>query len=255
MPLGVGDEGVFVFTPAVQYDIQLSPQWAAQGKITANYASGNLGTATGAGDFFATAIYSLTEKRSWMTSFTAGAKVPLNEGNLKKNGQSLPMQYQSSLGTFDLIAGVSISNKRWQFSVGWQQPLSGPNGNQFISTDWKDEQAQKYPSTNRFNRKADALLRTAYTISMKNIFTITPGLLGIYHLAEDSYVDSENGNKSTQIEGSKGLTLNATVSCHWSVNNRLSIGVIAGKPLIARDIRPDGLTRSFAVSPEFRWSF
>ena len=52
LPLGVGDESVFVFTPGLQYDNQFNKNWALQAKLTANTASGNLGSATGLGDLF-----------------------------------------------------------------------------------------------------------------------------------------------------------------------------------------------------------
>lgn len=81
---GVGDENVFVSTPSVQYDNQLSKQWAIQAKFTANYASGNLANVFGLGDLFVSGNYSTTNKQQWQTSYLVACKFPLNEGNLKK---------------------------------------------------------------------------------------------------------------------------------------------------------------------------
>jgi hypothetical protein len=255
LPLGIGDERVFVFTPAIQYDNQFSERWGMQAKITANYAEGNLGSAFGPGDVFLSCTYRMKPKAKWRTSFTAGLKVPMNSGNLKADGRSLPMQYQSSLGTIDLISGVSISDNSWTFSTGWQQPISGTNGNNFLPAVWHDTpEAGKYPPSNDFNRKGDVLLRAAYAITLKR-FLFTPGLLAIYHLGEDTYIDTSVSNNPITIAGSQGLTLNATLAGSWTLSDRLVIGFSAGTPIIFRDVRPDGLTRKIVFAPEIHWNF
>lgn len=255
LPIGIGDEDVLVFTPGIQYDNQLSKQWAIQVKVTANYADGDLGTTLALGDVFMAGVYSFQQKKKWTTSITLGTKLPFNQSNLKEDGKSLPMQYQSSLGTIDLITGLSITNNTWQFSAGWQQPLSGINRNNFLPAYWGTSQADQYPASNDFNRKGDVLLRLAYTLRIKSKFSFTPGLLGIYHLDEDTYIDTNVSNNAVPIKGSKGLTLNATISGYWAISNRITLGFVAGSPLVARDVRPDGLTRSIVISPELQWNF
>lgn len=255
-PLGIGDESVFIFTPAIQYDNQFSERWAIQVKITTNYADGNLGSALGPGDFFLSGIYTIKGKGNWVTSITLGTKLPTNSGNLKSGGRSLPMQYQSSLGTIDVISGISIGNNSWQFAMGWQQPVSGANGNNFLHEDWQDiPGAEKYPPSNDFNRRGDVLIRTTYSITLKRKFSLTPGLLAIYHLDDDTYVDRNISNEFIQISGSQGLTLNATLASSWMLSDKLVLGFSAGTPLIFRDVRPDGLTRKIVFAPELRWNF
>jgi hypothetical protein len=252
-PLGVGDGAVFVFTPALQYERQLNKHWLMQSKITANYAQGSLDNIAGPGDLFLSGTYVFTTKRSWVSTLMVGTKLPMNSGNLKKNERSLPMQYQSSLGTVDFIAGVQISNKHFQFAAGWQQPLSSTNGNQFLPAEWSEPDAQLFPPTNNFKRRADALLRGSYTHTFSDFLELSGGLLGIYHLDEDQFTDENN--KSQVIEGSDGLTLNITLRGKWSVNKNLELGFMAGVPLVVRSLRPDGLTRSFVFAPEISWKF
>lgn len=254
LPGGIGDENVFVFTPGLQYENQLSRHWAVQVKLTANYATGNLGTASGPGDIFLSGTYLFKERKQWVTSVMLGTKLPLHSGNLKKDGKSLPMQYQSSLGTIDLISGFSVQNKYWQFSGGWQQPLSGINRNNFLPQYWNTNEADKYPPSNDFNRKGDVLLRAAYTFHVHKKFTLTSGMLGIYHLSNDTYINANISNNPIAINGSRGTTLNATLAASWNVYDQVAIGFSAGTPLIYRDVRPDGLTRSIVVATEIRWS-
>jgi len=254
LPVGVGDEGVFVFTPAIQYENQLSGRWAAQVKLTANYANGNLGNALGLGDLLLSGTRSFRREEKWTSSVTFGTKVPLNLGNLKEDGKSLPMQYQSSLGTIDFIAGFSLSNASWQFSTGWQQPVSGINRNNFLPVYWNSTEADKYPPSNDFNRKGDVLLRAAYMSNIKRSLSINFGLLAIYHIAEDTYIDASVSNNPIAIKGSQGLTLNATAAGFWKISNRINMGFSVGVPFVVRDVRPDGLTRSFVFAPEIRWN-
>lgn len=251
MPAGLGDDDVFVFAPALEYGLQ-SKSWLFSGKLTGNFASGNLGDAAGAGDIFLSASYSLPAKRKWISSITIGAKIPLNSSDLEAKGLSLPMQYQSSLGTFDAILGLSLRNDRWNFAAGWQQPLTKTNGNGFLPELWANEVADIYAPSNDFKRKGDVLLRGAYRFLRQPLWNLEAGLLGIYHLGEDSYREN---NQRRAIEGSEGLTLNVTLAVERFINKRWSVGITAGAPLVVRDIRPDGLTRSFVVTPQISYRF
>jgi hypothetical protein len=254
LPIGLGDEDVFVFAPGLEYTHTLR-NWQWQGRITGNYATGNLGSASGAGDIFLSATYSLPTATNLKPAFTLGAKLPLNQSNLKEDGRSLPMQYQSSLGTVDLIAGVSFTWNRWKWAAGWQEPLTGRNRNNFLPVYWNDGKAAAYPPGNDFNRKGDVLLRTNYILVKKQTITLEGGLLGIYHLGEDTYINANESANPIPITGSKGLTLNLTAAADVQLNQKWSLGITAGVPLVVRDIRPDGLTRSFVLAPQLIYHF
>jgi hypothetical protein len=254
IPIGRGDESVVVLTPSIQYDNLISDEFTVQVKVTGNYAAGSLGKASGPGDIYLSGIYSFNNKKI-KTSVTIGTKLPLNSGNLQSQGRSFPMQYQSSLGTVDMIAGLSAVYRSWQFSVGLQQPVSGTNGNNFLPVHWEGEEAGRYPPSNNFNRKADILLRTAHNFFVGERFSLNAGLLGIYHLGEDTYTDTSVDDHPVSIKGSEGVTVNMTLAVYWEMSDRLKLGFTTGVPLVVREVRPDGLTRSFVVAPELRWSF
>lgn len=254
---GIGDENVFVFTPAIQYDRRIAERFALQAKLTANYASGNLGTVSGPGDLYATGVYSseVHKEGQFSASVTAGLKIPLNRSTLSVEGRDLPMQYQSSLGTTDFIGGLSIANRKWQFSLGWQQPLSGSNENDFVPELWSGPEAAKYPRSRMLKRKGDVLLRTVYTLTNGSRVAANAGVLAIYHLGNDSYKSSTSDMNFITLRGSEGLTLNITGALSWKINEAWSLGFTAGFPVVVRDIRPDGLTRSFVFSPEVKVRF
>jgi hypothetical protein len=89
----------------------------------------------------------------------------------------------------------------------------------------------------------------------KNKFNLKTSLLGIYHLSKDTYIDGNISNKPIKIEGSDGITLNGTLAAAYPLSPKFSISLSAGVPFIVRDIRPDGLTRSFSFSPEIIYHF
>jgi hypothetical protein len=252
---GIGDEGVYVLTPAIQYDRKINNRWAIQAKLTGNYATGNLGSATGVGDIFLSSTFTPKTNNKWKQHILLAAKIPLNSGNLKEGTVSLPMQYQSSLGTVDVIAGYSLTNEKWLFAAAWQQPVSGRNGNNFLPVYFNNAAALKYSPSNDFNRKADLLLRANYNFSTNQKFKFTAGLLGIYHTGNDTYIDGNTSSKPIEIVGSSGVTLNITAAGWYKFSNKFSLGLSAGAPAVVRDVRPDGLTRAFTIAPEFIFNF
>lgn len=259
LPVGLGDEDVIIFAPAIQYDHSFNRHWSFQTKLTANYADGNLGNIAAIGDLYLSGTYIFPSKEKWNWSATFGIKLPLNQSNLKAEGLSLPMQYQSSLGTVDLISGLSAFNTNWQFSAGWQQPVSGTNGNNFLPIYWasgnKAVEAAAYIPSNDFNRRGDVLLRGLYRKKLNGKFSFNTGVLAIYHLGKDTYIDGNISSRPIEIKGSDGLTLNASAAAWLKLNKKTTIGLTAAIPLVVRDLRPDGLTRSFVFSPEISWNF
>jgi hypothetical protein len=255
-PVGQGDENVFVWTPGLQYDYFSPKGLNFQAKITGNYANGNLGSAFGAGDIYVSASRIKKMNDQWNVTPTLGFKIPLSQSNSSEMGMPLPMQYQSSLGTFDVIAGLTFSDKHWQFSAGYQQPLSGANKNGFLPEFWNGKpESLNYPPSFQLDRKGDLLLRASRGFGTSKGFSFNTGLLAIYHLGEDSYTNPFEGNRVQPIDGSAGLTLNLTGAAYWQAGKRTRVGLQAGVPLVVRDVRPDGLTRSWVLAPEISWSF
>ena len=58
-----------------------------------------------------------------------------------------------------------------------------------------------------------------------------------------------------EIEGSSGLTLNATVQAEIKSGQHNKLNLSLGFPLLVRKVRPDGLTRSFVMGVEYLIGF
>lgn len=190
------------------------------------------------------AILSTNYKVNSTTKATLGFKIPFTDGNLKENGVALPMDFQPSLGTFDLIIGASKKIKKLGFVLAYQQPLT-QNKNQYFAP-----QGSRFSSTNQFKRASDILLRAYYTFNLNDKLTFSPSFLPIYHVSEDKYTDLTNIER--RISGSDGLTLNANLFFNYRLNKSQSLEFSLGGPLAVREVRPDGLTRGFVANLEYK---
>ncbi len=246
---GSADYSISAFGNYLEYKRSLNDKFGIDIKLTSLGQNGNDISTYGLSDIYLNTNYKINEK----ASLTLGAKIPLSDGNKKENNISLPMDYQSSLGTFDLIAGVGFKIGNIQFVSALQQPLS-QNNNQFVAENYPvNSELREFQTTNNFKRSGDVLLRASYPIKVGDKFSITPSLLPIYHLSNDKYTDAFGLEK--EIDGSQGLTLNGNAYFDYEINQKSALQLNLGVPFIIRDTRPDGLTRSFVVNLEYRIRF
>ena len=163
------------------------------------------------------------------------------------------MPYQTSLGTNDIILGTSLQYRKWILGFGFQGVLSNKNENRYLHSLWvNNSDGQKYFESNFLDRGNDALLRIEKSLNIKKL-SFSTGLLAIYHLQNSSIID-DSGNRS-EVENSKGLTLNITGNGQYNFSYRSGFNLTFGFPIIVREARPDGLTRLFVVSSSFIYQF
>jgi len=173
------------------------------------------------------------------------------------------MPYQSGLGTLHLLLGAQYRYKRWSAELAYQHVLSQGNENLFYHEAWDgDEDAIKYFESLYLERANDAVVRLQYALPIGRL-SIQPGVLAIYHLGLDSRLEMD-GTRSLwdveplirrDVEGSDGLTLNLTVDARYRLSNRWALELAYGSPMITREVRPDGLTRSLILNMGVRYAF
>ena len=248
---GAGEADVTYFSPYITYTRTVNERLSLSSKITYSVASGSFGKRGALGDGYLIGNYNWKKKTETQWSTLLGFKIPFNSSNQKINGFSLPLDYQSSLGTFDLIVGANLNYKKWDFNAGIQIPVFNNNKNSYFK-DFSD--TNDFPSTNLFERKSDALFRTTYTIQTTNKkFTFKPNVLFIYHLGKDNF-ENTFGKRETII-GSDGLTINGNLISAYRINSKNSLELSLATPFVVRDIRPDGLTREFTAGLIYKISF
>ena len=197
----------------------------------------------GIGDIDFKFHYILPIESSNKWSITMGFKLPTGSPNSNYNDFSLPMEYQTGLGTWDILLGAGWSSKYFIFSMGYQQPLSiNRYSNYFIKND-KSNSVETY----NLKRKGDVSIQGLAKYNPFKKFNTTAGLVAIYHLGEDER-NNFITNKTETIKGSDGLTLNIKIVLGYDVTDKLKINYGFASPIIYRDIQPDGLKRFFVQS-------
>ena len=232
---GKGERSISYYTPYVQYTRSITERTSVTGKLVLSAISGELARTTGPGDLFLSVNHAIDVKRKWQKSFVAGLKIPFDKADIVKDGIHLPMPYQTSLGTTDLILGVNVVRKSFGATLALQQPLASSNGNKFLPEDYTSHALTgRYLPTNRFGRKGDVLLRLD-NIVLSEKWKLRPGLLSIYHLGNDSYADANDVRR--EIKLSDGLTLNANVFLNYRVNMTGEFELSLGTPFSVRTNR------------------
>lgn len=248
---GAGEADVKYFSPYISYTKRFNDQYSFTSKVTFSTANGSFGTRSQFGDAFLIGNYTFKEKSNKQWSTLLGFKFPFTASNLKINGYSLPLDYQSSLGTIDLFLGTNLNYKKWDFNGAVQIPIVNLNKNSYFK---EFGGTDDFPSTNLFERKPDALIRATYSIKTINAkFIFKPNILFIYHLGEDSFENTQGIREN--ILGSDGLTINGNLITSYNLTKQSSLELSLATPFVVRDIRPDGLTRSFVAGILYQYSF
>lgn len=233
----------------------MNPSLAFQLKIPFQLATGELGNVTALGDIVLGSTYTKKIKTiQWKT----GISFRLPTGTFSQTGggsstMSLPMVYQSSLGTFDVILNSTLLWNGWTLGLGYQQVLVHNNSNNFLPNLWNGQaEGSFYEASNQLKRGNDFLARLEYRIGKRKIQPIL-GTLFLYRLKGDSYLNVLH--QRVTPEGSKGTTLNILAGLSYTATSHWVIEGIYAQPLINRTVGADGLLRSKVVSIQitYRW--
>jgi hypothetical protein len=256
---GRAEQKTSVWVTQLEYSGQLSEKGQLQVLVPYSVISGNLGNISGLSDLTLAGSYRLLNFGLMDISGTAGAKIPFNAANRKSaDGLPLPMVYQTSLGTYDLILGLSAAAKKWIFALGYQHPF-GSNKNEYY--DHADVCRRisiactvpgPYGSSRHYKRGSDLLIRYERIIAASRIDYIL-GLLPIFRLRNDE-IQHLDGSYIV-IKDSKGLTLNVTGMIKYRLKEHGALKLFAGAPVITRKVKTDGLQRSFLISLGYEYNF
>jgi len=232
--IGLGEKNALNLETEIETKLRLTESTHLNFKIPYTFIVGDLENTNNLGDIDVSISQRiLSEKEKF--SIVAAMVVPSGNANIKKNGVALPMAYQTGQGTWDAIAGFSYYNEDWHLAIGYQKALTHSK-NTFLHENWNNDKILEYQESNLLKRGDDVLLRVERIVASNWVF----GLLPIYRLVKDEF---KKNNRYIEIKGSDGLTLNANMSYR-----KESFKVLVAAPIMAKEIRADGLTRSFVIS-------
>lgn len=237
--------GNIIYSTTLDLNVGINRRNSLQVKLPYTFVTGNDGWDTqGIGDISLSYTYLLVDRRDYQINATLGAKIPTNNSNKLFRGRPLPMYYQTSLGTYDLVMGLAFINREWLLAFGYQQPFNN-NGNQFTVNAWDDTpgeaRAQLYHNSSNLNRRADVMLRLERNFRFSR-FNFNVGLLSIYRFRPD-LVTLPGTDQEIEEQDSEGLALSLLFGATYRFSTRHQIKALFGDRLIEREINPDGLSR------------
>ena len=248
----------------------ISDRTGFQIKIPYQSTSGSMGKAAGLGDLSLSVTHNLHRFKKFELNGTIGIKIPTNNSDIVSQGRQqplsvglvLPMYYQISLGSWDIVAGASLINENWLIAVGYQNALSA-NNNTFKQEEWtppaypSETYSQNYDEATKLKRGSDVMLRIERNFRFAR-YNFNIGLLSIYRITKDQIIiedDVTQVQAYEKLEGTTGAALTGLFGFGYNLNVNNSLKFTYGKKLTDREVNPDGLTREDVMIVAYLFRF
>lgn len=245
-----------IYVATADLNFSLNSKTSFQLKLPYQGVTGRLANTSGMGDISLCLTRNIFKGENFDVNLSVGGKLPTNNSDKDANGYPLPMYYQTSLGSFDFITGISLINRNWLFATGIQHAFN-KNDNQFLWTAWEGgpediAYVQKYSNSKELKRGTDIMLRAERNFRFSQ-WNFTLGLLPIYRINHDEITSGDG--KRIKPDGTTGLALSAIVTTGYSFDVRSGVRLLIGHKLVQRDENPDGLTRELVTSLSYYYRF
>lgn len=247
-------------------NVGIGERMMVQVKLPYQKTYGVMADIGGISDISLSATYNVFYRENVQVNVTVGAKIPTHQGDFTtvKEGieLALPMYYQSSLGTYDVVAGASLSTRGWMFAIGYQQALN-KNKSEFKWGPWfavanqigiDSADINKYPSSPDLYRGKDIMLRIEKNFRFSK-FAISTGLLPIFRLNKDVRTNPLTGEPGQEVAESDGLALSYLIGGSYFFSPKVSLNIMNGFRITKREFNPDGLSREFVNTVGLMYRF
>ena len=245
-----------IFVATADLNFSLNSKTSFQVKLPYQAVTGRLANTSGVGDISLCFTRNVFKGENFDVNLSIGTKLPTNKSDKDENGYPLPMYYQTSLGSYDFITGISIISRNWLFATGLQHPFNR-NDNQFLWTAWQAgpediAYVQRYSNSKELKRGTDVMLRVERNFRFSQ-WNFTLGLLPIYRVSHDEITDGTG--QRIKPDGTTGLALSGIFTTGYSFNVRSGAKLLIGHKIVQRDENPDGLTRELVTSLSYYYRF
>lgn len=227
---GSSDSSLTYSTYQLSADINLFTGTKIWGSLPLVMTDGPLGGVSGIGDLILVVNQKLFEIGGAGAYIDFGTRLATGTQNA---GDSLPLKYQTGLGSNDLMFGVSVVSDNINVGIGYQ--LNGGRAANELT---------------RLKRGDDFIVRGGYMHRGESL-DFGGELLAIKKLEEQSildHVDSVGREIFTNLPGSDAFQLNALLKARWNIANSFALTGSVGFPLLERKVSVDGLTRAYTVT-------
>lgn len=241
---GLGEKFTIISTTSIIAEHQFLKSTSFVVRVPFIFTSGNLGNSTGIGDVIVSFIQQLYQGQNSKLGILVGGKLRTNNSDFTFEGNPLPMTYQTSLGTYDIIGGVEYIYKTWNFYFAYQHPF-GRNENQYLHPEGETNEKKLYYESAQLKRGDDIAFRIQKVFYLEKDQSLQPGILPIYRLQKSEIIRND---QPEILYGSDGLTVNLFLTYSKKIKHNTLISLTAAFPVIDKDYRADGLTRNFILS-------
>ncbi len=254
-----------VYVATADFNFSLNRKNTFQVKVPYQWVNGRLAQTSSMSDISLCFTRNIYSSDKFDVNFSFGGKIPTNNSDMStSDGNALPMYYQTSLGTYDLISGISLINRKWLFATGIQVPLN-QNKNNFDWHRWDgghntdpEEQAyvQQYANATHLQRGIDVMLRVERNFRFSR-FNCSVGLLPIYRIVADKITNDAGVRTSIDAKGNEaiGLAMSWISTIGYNFNVRSGVRLLVGHKITQRQFSPDGLTREWVSSLTYIYRF
>jgi hypothetical protein len=248
-----------VYVATADLNFSLNRRNTFQVKLPYQFVDGQLANTSSVGDISLCFTRNIFSNDRFDLNLSLGGKIPTNSSDKTIRGLPLPMYYQTSLGTYDFITGLSLINRKWLFATGIQIPLN-QNGNQFTWSAWDGDKEEsyvdRYTQAKNLKRGIDVMLRVERNFRLSR-FNFSVGLLPIYRITSDKITNSQGVRATSDKDGNEGngLALSAIGTAGYSFNVKSGVRVLVGHKIVQREFSPDGLTRELVSSVTYIYRF
>src|SRR5258706_4108823 len=254
-----------VYVATADMNFSLNSKTTFQLKVPFQHVEGRLSKTSSLSDLSLCFTRNIYSSDQFDLNLSVGGKIPTNNSDFTaSDGNALPMYYQTSLGTCDLISGISLINKHWLIATGIQIPLN-QNDNQFDWHRWDNGHpddpeefayVQQYPNATYLKRGTDVMLRVERNFRLSR-FNFSVGLLPIYRITADRVTNFKGERTSFDLKGNEaiGLAMSWITTAGYSFNVRSGIKLLIGHKIMQREYSPDGLTRELVTSFTYIYRF
>lgn len=248
--------GGTILSYTADLNVGITNRLTAQIKLPYYFVTGKLGNNQGLSDLSLSLSQNLVAKENLQVSATIGAKIPIGKPNATgTDNRPLPMYYQTTLGTYDLVLGISILTKNWLLATGYQQAF-GTSDNHFLWGRWQGSElksvADIYPLGNQLQRGKDVMLRVERNFRFAK-FNFNLGLLPIWRLTKDTIINPAGAR--VEVDGTTGMALTLLGGLGYRFSPKTGLKIGGGYRLSKRDRNPDGLARDWVTTVGFGYNF
>ena len=240
----LGEKFVFISQTSLSFEHRFLKHTSYVVNVPFIFTSGNLGNSTGVGDVLVSFIQQLYSNGESTVGLLVGGRLRSNNSNFTFAGNPLPMAYQTSLGTYDVIGGLQYVWKSWDFYLAYQHPF-GRNQNQYLHPPGETDPDKLYFESAHLKRGDDLAFRLRKTFGLKKQQNLQTGFLSIYRLQKSQIIKND---QSVILNGTNGLTLNLFLTYQKTLKDKTKLYFTAAFPVVDRAYRADGLTRNFVFN-------